>query len=191
MIAACYHDDMTQTASLRTNKYPADCAGCTQRVPAGAGTLAKEGGAWKVRHLAGTCTPPPAAPARQIMATKVGVYKHDGRIYVVKPSRQNKGRVYACELVESPPRITEAGTVIPFELVFRPGMIYELSSAERMPLAEAEQLATRYARCFVCGIALKAADSVKRGIGPGCGKYFAVDDAPAEPSTSARQLALV
>lgn len=173
---------MTTTAALltRTNKYAANCADCAQRVPAGEGVLTKEAGTWKVRHADACPTPPP--PARTITATAIGVYKHQGRIYVVRPSRQNKGRVYACELVESAPRLTDAGTEIPFELVYRQGMIYELSGAERMPLAEAEQLATRYARCFVCGTPLKAADSVRRGIGPVCRKYFTTDEPTPEPA---------
>jgi hypothetical protein len=81
-------------------------------------------------------------------------------------------RLYAKRLVESAPRVTEAGTEIPFELVYAPGVIYDLALSDRMALTEAEQLATRYAACIVCGTTLKAAKSVKRLIGPVCRKYF-------------------
>jgi hypothetical protein len=160
----------TATLPARTNRYAGTCSTCGQHVPAEQGNLDRIDGTWKVRHR-GDC-PTPAA-TRTITATTVGVYRHHGAIYVVKPSRTNKGRVYACELVESPPRITEAGTVIPFELQFRPGVIYDLTEAERMPLAEAKEITVRYGRRFVCGTALKAAKSVDRGIGPVCAKYFA------------------
>ena len=74
--------------------------------------------------------------------------------------------------MESAPRVTEAGTEIPFELVYAPGVIYDLALSDRMPLSEAEELSTRYAACIVCGARLKAAKSVRSLIGPVCKKYF-------------------
>ena len=41
-----------------------------------------------------------------------------------------------------------------------------------MPLAEAEELSTRYAKCIVCERTLKAAKSVRASIGPVCIKMF-------------------
>jgi hypothetical protein len=158
-------------AVTRPNQYPGNCVDCGQRVEAQQGTLVRTFTGWKVRHPA-RCPDP--EPAKTITATTPGVYRHDGRIWVVKPTR-DKQRVYACELVESAPRATEAGTVIPFELVFRPRAIYDLAAAERMPLAEAEAITARYGRCIVCATPLKAAGSVKRGIGPVCRKLFASD----------------
>lgn len=169
-ITTRYDGDMRNATATRTNRFAAKCATCAVLVPAEQGSLERVDGAWKVYHI-GAC---PAPAKKTITAVTLGVYRHDGRIFVVKPSRRNKGRVYACELVESPPRVTEAGTEIPFELVFRPGAIYDLDESERMTLAEAEQIATRYARCFVCNTGLKAAKSVREGIGPVCRKYFAV-----------------
>jgi Family of unknown function (DUF6011) len=119
-----------------------------------------------------------------------GVYRRAGNVFVVKGNRTylswrkacreqkaelprpHDARLYAKRLVESAPRITEAGTEIPFELVYAPGAIFDLALADRMPLAEAEELATRYAACIVCGHGLKAAKSVRQSIGPVCIKYF-------------------
>jgi Family of unknown function (DUF6011) len=155
----------------RSNRYAGRCADCGQHVPAEEGTLERGATGWTVHHPAGTCPTP--TPARVITATTPGVYRHHGLIYVVKPSKRHPGRVYAAQLVESPPRVTEAGTEIPFQLEFRPGLIYDLTEADRMPLAEAQAITARYGRCIVCHRALKAAKSVEQGIGPVCAKYFA------------------
>jgi len=115
-----------------------------------------------------------------------GVYRLGADVFVVKGNkaylswrkhdpqgpRPDEARLYAKKLVESAPRQTEAGTEIPFELAYAPGVIYDLALSDRMPLAEAEQLSTRYAACIVCGARLKAARSVRSLIGPVCRKYF-------------------
>ena len=115
-----------------------------------------------------------------------GVYRLGTDVYVVKGNqtylswrkhdpaspRPQDARLYAKRLVESAPRVTEAGTEIPFELVYAPGVIYDLAPSDRMPLSEAEELSTRYAACIVCGARLKAAKSVRSLIGPVCKKYF-------------------
>jgi Family of unknown function (DUF6011) len=115
-----------------------------------------------------------------------GVYRRGGDIFVVKGNkaytswrkhnpgqpRPAEARLYAKRLTESPARQTEAGTVIPFELEYAPGAIYDLALADRLPLAGAEQLATRYGKCIACGATLKAAKSVREAIGPVCRKYF-------------------
>lgn len=92
--------------------------------------------------------------------------------YLGQAPRPADARLYAKRLVESAPRVTESGTEIPFELVYAPGVIYDLALSDRMPLAEAEELATRYAACIVCGRTLKAAKSVRNLIGPVCRTYF-------------------
>jgi hypothetical protein len=128
-----------------------------------------------------------------------GVYCRDGQIFVVKGNRayiswrkHNLGqprpaeaRLYAKRLAESPPRVTEAGTEVSFELVYAPGVIYDLAPADRLPLADAEQLATRYGKCIACGATLKAAKSVREAIGPVCRKYFGpVLDGQQQPEPS-------
>lgn len=101
-----------------------------------------------------------------------GVYRKDGNIYVIKPNRA-KTAVYGKQLVESAPRETEAGTEIPFEMVYVPGIARVLTEDERMPLADAADILTRYSACIVCGRTLKAAASVRQAIGPVCVKMFA------------------
>lgn len=101
----------------------------------------------------------------------MGVFRKDGRIYVVKPNKE-KTRCYAKEIIASPPRMTEAGEVVDFESVYRAGVVYNLTEADRWPLAEAAEFLTQYSRCIVCGRHLKAAASVARSIGPICAGYF-------------------
>lgn len=110
-----------------------------------------------------------------------GVYRKNGRIYVVKPTRataklpEEQQRCYAMELVELPGRarrLTASGDEIPFELQSRKGFVYELTEADRMPAADVEQIIIRYARCIICSHGLKDPKSVRRGIGPVCGKYI-------------------
>jgi Family of unknown function (DUF6011) len=105
------------------------------------------------------------------VAVTMGVFRRDGRIYVVKPNKE-KTRCYAKEIIESPPRMTEAGEVVDFETVYRPGLVYNLQESDRWPLADAAKFLTKYARCIVCGRHLKAAKSVATSIGPVCSKYF-------------------
>lgn len=105
------------------------------------------------------------------VAVTMGVFRKAGRIYVVKPNKE-KTRCYAKEIIESAPRMTEAGAVVDFESVYRSGMVYNLTEADRWPLAEAAEFLTKYARCIVCGRHLKAAKSVATSIGPICSKYF-------------------
>ena len=107
-----------------------------------------------------------------VAVTTPGVFELDGEVYVVKPN-QAKTRLYAKRVVEiTGDRLTEADTVVKIELEYAPGVIYKLTEAHRMPLARAEELTARYKKCIVCGRGLKAATSVKQGIGPVCVKYF-------------------
>lgn len=116
------------------------------------------------------CPPPETNGNGQVTVT-MGVFRKANRIFVVKPNKE-KTRVYAKEIIESPARMTEAGAVVDFETVYRPGAIYNLTEADRWPLAEAAEFLTQYARCIVCGRHLKAANSVAKSIGPICSKYF-------------------
>src|SRR3989442_106134 len=104
-----------------------------------------------------------------------GVYKMAGRIFVVKPIRE-KTKNYALELVEAKgPRINEEGQAISFDMVYAPGAIYNLREEDRMPIDEAKKLIVKYGKCIACGRKLKRAESVERGIGPICVKYFKMD----------------
>jgi hypothetical protein len=105
------------------------------------------------------------------VAVTMGVFKKDGRVYVVKPNKE-KTRVYAKEIVESPARMTESGMKVDFETRYAPGIVFKLTEADRWDLADAKDFLTKFARCIVCGRHLKAAKSVERSIGPVCAGYF-------------------
>ena len=117
---------------------------------------------------------------KQVTVT-AGVFKKDGRIYVVKPNKE-RTRVYAKEIVESPARMTENGAVADFTTVYRAGVVFQLTEADRWNLADAKDFLTKFSKCIVCGRHLKAAKSVAGSIGPVCAKYFAhshsCDDKP-------------
>lgn len=101
-----------------------------------------------------------------------GVYQVDGQIYVVKPNR-SKTRLYAKRLVEiNADRLTETDEVVQIEFEYEPGAIYRIKPEHRMPVEQGKALTIRYGKCICCGRKLKAAQSVERGIGPICIKYF-------------------
>lgn len=107
------------------------------------------------------------------LTLKPGVYElPTGEIYIVKPNREHT-RVYAKRLVETPSeRLTEAGEYVDFDFVYEPGAIFRLRPEDQMSVDRAKQLMIRYGKCIVCGARLKVAQSVERGIGPVCVKYF-------------------
>jgi hypothetical protein len=112
-------------------------------------------------------------------AVKYGIYQKDGQVYMVVPSKKNPDRVYAKMMVESAPRLTEAGEVVDFEWEFAPHMVWKLTEADRMTLADAGKLMVKYGKCLKCRKTLKAAKTMKTveetgvSIGPVCRRYFA------------------
>lgn len=102
-----------------------------------------------------------------------GVYTRNGEVFVVKMNRRHDS-IYAKVLVQAPDRLTEAGTTIPFELEYAPHAVADLRESDRMALADAKELMTRYGRCLYCGRHLKAAKSVEAMVGPVCAKRFRV-----------------
>jgi hypothetical protein len=152
-----------------TAKFSGKCTKCGGVIPAGMKCEWERGAG--VRHV-GECPKAAQAAAAPAATVQMGVFRKDGKIYVVKPNRE-KTRFYAKEIVESPARMTEAGAVVDFEAVYRPGVIYKLTETDRWDLADAHDFLTKFARCIVCGRHLKAAKSVAGAIGPVCAKYFA------------------
>lgn len=102
-----------------------------------------------------------------------GVYAKNGVVYVVKPNKAGT-HLYASEVHElgAGRRLTRQGETVDFELRYARGVIRGLRLRHRMPLADAEALMIRYGRCICCGRALKAATSVREGIGPVCAKRY-------------------
>lgn len=105
-----------------------------------------------------------------------GVYElPTGEIYVVKKTRDGL-RLYAKKLVEiKGERLTHADTVVKIEFEYVSGAIRSIHLEHRMSVARAEELTLRYGRCLNCGRALKAARSVRAGIGPICIKSFRLE----------------
>jgi len=107
-----------------------------------------------------------------IQVKNPGVFEKDGEVFIVKPNRE-KTRLYAMKLVEvSSDRLTINGEHVQFDFEYARGAIYSLTENDRMGTKRAEQLMIRYGRCIVCRHKLKVAESVLRGIGPICIKYF-------------------
>jgi Family of unknown function (DUF6011) len=166
---------MTTTRKQITAKFTGKCVRCGGVIPSGTQCTWAQGEG--VRHI--NCTVTAVAKHNDNatprtggkVAVTMGVFKKDSKVYVVKPNR-DKTRVYAKEIVESPARMTESGLQVDFEAVYRPGIVFALTEADRMDLADASDFLTKYARCIVCGRHLKAAKSVARAIGPVCAGYF-------------------
>jgi hypothetical protein len=169
---------MTNDTSKKiTAKFSGKCTNCHGVVLSGTQCFWDKGAG--VRHISCDNSVPHMSPtntvaqsdSKQVTVT-MGVFKKDGRIYVVKPNRE-KTRVYAKEIVESPARMTENGSVVDFEAIYRPGVVFNLTESDRWDLADAKDFLTKFSKCIVCGRSLKAAKSVASAIGPVCAKYFA------------------
>ena len=157
-----------------TNRYPGRCGGCHTEVPAGAGTWERDTG---VRHLPGQCpAKPAAAPARKTPAA-CGLYRRGERLFVVReftPQGEDRKVRFARELVATTghqaDRAGEDGEAKKLRSVKAPGMQWELTPAEAVPLDEAKRLGIRFGECLLCGTPIEAKESVddRGGIGPVC-----------------------
>lgn len=96
-----------------------------------------------------------AASARRIAEIEPGLYRKDGRIVRVQPSKT--GHLYAQILNEQTRK---------YEYIA--GAMRHLSPADRIGLAEAIEVTRRIGRCCICCRSLKNPDSVDAGIGPIC-----------------------
>ena len=125
--------------------------------------------AWLLRRdkLAQPISVPAASPEKLV----IGVYRRDGQLYVVRPTRAQHLAAYRVVEIGGQ-RVTQVGETVGFELRYARGMMAELHMADRLPLEAAEKLMIRYGRCVCCSRPLKDATSVKNGIGPVCAKRF-------------------
>lgn len=165
---------MTNEEKIITAKFSGKCTKCWNVIPSGTKCVWTRGAG--VRHVEcpvdQTGAAVPQVKADKAVTVTMGVFKKDGRIYVVKPNK-DRTRVYAKEIVESPARMTENGAVAEFESVYVKGVVFNLTEADRWDMADAKDFLTKFSKCIVCGRHLKAAKSVAGAIGPVCAKYFA------------------
>ena len=89
-----------------------------------------------------------------------GMYHLAGEIYRLKESRET-GRLYAKRLT------------IDNKFEYAPGIVYRLTSDDKMTLEQAKAYGVETGFCCVCGAFLTDERSVSEGIGPVCArKYF-------------------
>lgn len=175
---------MAQTLA-RPNRYPANCIRCNARIPAGDGLLARtDDGSWAADHPE-DC-PPKATPAQPVViarASEDGIYRTaDGTIYKVQIAKRGSGHLYAKRLTVSPcadgaacghPTVVQPnGTHMHGHFDYAPGVIHTLRADQKLPHDQAARYGQMYGICCACGADLTDENSIKRGIGPVCAKYF-------------------
>jgi hypothetical protein len=115
---------------------------------------------------------PSAARSVTAQAIEPGVYVTADAIVKVQKNKA-KTNVYAL-VWESfgGTRLTLDGETVQARWVYSPGLIGTLTTDNRMTVDEAKKFALKYGQCARCGRTLVAAESVERGIGPVCMKWF-------------------
>lgn len=97
----------------------------------------------------------PAAPAVRPAPATEGVYSLNGTIYKVKVALHGSGRLYAVAYRDGS-----------WEL--EPGMVRQLTQADRMTLEAAKAYGALYGRCVRCQRPLTDEASIARGMGLTC-----------------------
>lgn len=118
----------------------------------------------------------PTALASFVEPTKVsdlepGMYRTEaGDIFKVQRAK-GSGNLYAKRLAMiGGNRLNEDDQVVHWEFQYAQGAIFSLKVEDRMTVDQAREFGIQYGVCCVCGITLKDAASVVRGIGPVCAK---------------------
>lgn len=143
------------------------------RLRAEGGTLSKQEASDAINWFKGLPYKISATPAGAPVfpVTEPGVYETpEGKIYQVKWNR-GKTNLYAKVLTMTSgeaARLTATGATVKAEYVYEAGAIRKISATDRITGERAEELSIVFSNCIVCGRHLKAADSVKAGIGPVC-----------------------
>jgi hypothetical protein len=117
----------------------------------------------------------PVTERPRVALEDAGVYVlPDGTICKVQANKE-KTRTYAKRWTPiNGERLMETGAHKHGEYVYEPGLVEQVArEGRKMTLEEAKAFIVLYGRCARCGRALKAAESVERGIGPICYKWFA------------------
>lgn len=111
---------------------------------------------------------------RQVDQPEVGVYVlPDGTIVKAQPNKA-KTNVYTLRWVTiGGERLVDATEEhVHGEWDYEPGLKKLIRPEYKMTLEQAKDFILRYGQCARCGRRLKAAESVERGIGPVCQRYF-------------------
>ena len=117
--------------------------------------------------------PAPAGEAKAQL--EEGVYVMPDGCVVKVQANKAKTNLYAKRWVEiRGERLLDhdGETRVQGEWEYAPGVIRSIKPEMRMTLDEAKAFILRYGQCARCARRLKAAESVERGIGPVCVKYF-------------------
>jgi Family of unknown function (DUF6011) len=109
----------------------------------------------------------PSAPVEE------GVYLfEDDSIVKVKKSK-NTSKPYTLRWEDfSGTRLTLTGEKVSAHWAYRPELLSQVTTAQKMTLGQAKTFVLIYKQCARCGRTLKAAESVEAGIGPVCAKFF-------------------
>lgn len=119
------------------------------------------------------------SPAQTGITTEgvtVGIYRHDGDIYLVKPNRKGS-HSYALKMVLAPPGTMRGSKPVTYILNYEEGAMKRLQPEERLGPDEVEPVIREFGRCIMCGHSLDAAGRGPRMMGDICaGKlgYYAV-----------------
>jgi hypothetical protein len=148
-----------------TNRYAGKCRHCGIWVEAEAGTRANVAGRWLVAHLAGQCPEPadeaePAAPVAIPEPAALGYYLHAGQVVRVVKAKTSDRR-YA-------KRISYGADGERATWDYVPGLVSQVTEAERLTVEQAAAYGHQHGNCMICGLALTVKKSVERGIGPVC-----------------------
>lgn len=112
--------------------------------------------------------------AEQPSQPEVGVYVFpNGQIVKTQPNKAGTNVYTKCWVEINGERLVDATEErVHGEWEYAPELKSQLGTARKMTLDEAKAFILRYGQCCRCSRKLKAADSVERGIGPVCVKYF-------------------
>lgn len=119
---------------------------------------------------------PTAAPSSTVKVAAApltaGIYlAPNGDVIQLKTSKTS-GNLYAKVAMAGPDRLNLHGEVVKFKFVYAPGLVRHILPQMKMSIEQAEEFSIKFSQCMSCGRTLKAADSVKKGIGPVCAKMF-------------------
>ena len=113
-------------------------------------------------------------------AAGVGVYRHDGELFVVREfTPQGESRIvrYCRKIVTltdgQGDRLNQDGEHIRTEEEKAPRMQFTLTDDELLSVEDVEKLSVQFSYCLICGKHLRVAKSVETGIGPVCRKNYA------------------